>query len=62
MENAIAALALLACPLGMGLMMWLMGMGMRSKRASSGPAADEPRADQRRLSAEIKAADREGHR
>lgn len=32
--EALAGLALLACPLGMGLMMVLMSKGMRAKRTA----------------------------
>lgn len=32
MENALIAVAVLACPIGMGLMMWFMGKGMMGGR------------------------------
>ncbi len=38
MEGALVALAVLACPIGMGLMMWFMAKGMRR---DDGPAERE---------------------
>ncbi|MDP8942973.1 MAG: hypothetical protein M3N16_02460 [Actinomycetota bacterium] len=57
MEGTLAALAILACPLGMGLMMWLMGKGMmggRGERDGDRPAsAEELRREHSRIAAEI---------
>jgi hypothetical protein len=56
MEGAVIALAALACPIGMGLMMWFMGKGMRGDRAAHGEkkdSLDELRAEHSRLGEEI---------
>jgi hypothetical protein len=56
MEGVVVALALLACPVGMGLMMWFMGKGMKKDGGQSRSAAaslDDLRDEQARLSAQI---------
>jgi hypothetical protein len=66
MEALLPALLLLACPIGMGLMMFFMARGQRSSRSDSSPAgrradaAAEPpeslellREEHRRLGEEI---------
>ena len=61
----LAPLALLACPIGMVLMMWFMGRSMRgSGRGPAQPAsAEDLRAEQARLAAEIERLEaREGDR
>ncbi len=40
MEALLPTLALLACPVGMGLMMFFMARGSRSKQGDSAPAAE----------------------
>jgi len=56
MEALIPTLALLVCPIGMGLMMWFMMRGSRGGSANScarsTPVADL-REQQRRIAAEI---------
>jgi hypothetical protein len=62
MESVLLGLAVLACPIGMGLMMWFMAKGMRSgskpdsKRATS---LEELQAEHRRLGAEIDRLERD---
>jgi hypothetical protein len=62
MESVLVGLAVLACPVGMGLMMWFMARGMRGQRKEHTPASIETlREEHRRLGAEIdriEAADR----
>jgi hypothetical protein len=56
MEGVVLALALLACPVGMGLMMWFMAKGMKKdgRQSRSGEASiDELRDEHARLTARI---------
>ena len=56
MESILIAAAVLACPVGMGLMMWFMGKGMRRDPAAgqTGPVdVDALRAEHQRLGEEI---------
>jgi hypothetical protein len=59
--ESLAPLLLLACPVGMGLMMWFMAKGMRS----SNDAPPSPRSlaalrrEQERLDAEIRSLEHE---
>ncbi len=61
MESVLLTAVLLACPVGMGLMMWFMARGNK-KPAAEGNArsVDELRAEQRHLDAAI--ADAEAKR
>jgi hypothetical protein len=53
-EGILAGLVILACPVGMGLMMWFMGRGMRSERRErEGASLEELRAEQRRIEAQL---------
>jgi hypothetical protein len=62
MDNLLFLIPLLACPIGMVLMMWLMGKGMgmgsKSQGAEAPHSVDELRAEHERLSAEIEALER----
>jgi hypothetical protein len=55
-ENVLLGLAALACPVGMGLMMWFMAKGTRKGGKADDEASaslDGLRAEHRRLGAEI---------
>ena len=60
MESVLFSMAVLACPLGMGLMMWFMARGSRGGRhhGDRPPSITELRAEQERLGAEIERLDR----
>ena len=54
MDGILLGVAALACPVGMGLMMWFMARGMKGKRDDSAPASLETlREEHRRLGDEI---------
>jgi hypothetical protein len=61
MESVLVGLAVLACPVGMGLMMWFMAKGMRSGSKPDREAAslEELQAEHRRLGAEIERLERD---
>lgn len=63
MEGAFVLLAVLACPVGMGLMMWFMSKGMKGGKAQPGPAnpgsVDDLREEHARLGAELSRLERE---
>jgi hypothetical protein len=62
MESVLLGLAVLACPVGMGLMMWFMAKGMRAGSEADARAAisvEDLQAEHRRLGAEIERLERE---
>jgi hypothetical protein len=61
-ESVLLGLVFLACPVGMGLMMWFMAKGMRSGAKPDARAAtglEDLQAEHRRLGAEIERLERE---
>jgi hypothetical protein len=57
MEGVVVALAILACPVGMGLMMWFMENGMRRGKRAEPRDLDELRDEHRRLGEQIERLD-----
>jgi hypothetical protein len=61
--SALLPLALLACPIGMGLMMWFMARGMggdkTEARQTEPGEVERLRAEQERLAAEVERLERE---
>ena len=53
MEALLPSLALLACPVGMGLMMWFMAKGTRSGGRTGPSDIDDLRDEHRRLGEQI---------
>ena len=64
METAFYTLAVLACPVGMGLMMWMMMRGQNNNNDSRGQAdgsSDRSEVDALRAEIEALKADRAAH-
>ena len=61
-SNGLLLLAVLACPVGMGLMMLFMGKGMfgGKKEEQDSKSVEELRAEQQRLSAEVERLEQQG--
>ncbi len=57
----LLVLAVLACPVGMGLMMWFMGRGMQSSRSAERASAsgEDLRREHARLTAQIERLERD---
>ena len=55
----LTALAFLACPVGMGLMMWFMARGGRGERPARDASIDELRAEQLRIEAQLDRLERD---
>lgn len=56
MESVLLSLALLACPVGMGAMMWFMMRGQNKQQSPAGP--EDLRAEQARLTQQIEQLER----
>jgi hypothetical protein len=50
-ESVLLGLAVLACPVGMGLMMWFM---MKGQKTDATPSVEALRAEQQRIDAELR--------
>lgn len=59
MESILLGLALLACPVGMGLMMWFMAKGMGGGDKKEKSEVESMRAEQQRLASEVERLERE---
>lgn len=58
MESLLLAAVVLACPVGMGVMMWFMGRGMmggKKNETASAQALPDLKAEQARLAEKIEA-------
>lgn len=57
MESVLLGLAVLACPVGMGVMMWVMGRGMRKNSGkadtTAAPSVETLREEHRHLGEQI---------
>lgn len=57
MQDALIGIAVLACPLGMGAMMWFMAKGMRKedphRETSVAPSLERLREEHQRLGEQI---------
>lgn len=65
MSTVLPSLALLACPVGMGVMLWMMGRGRKREDPSRTAGARPPsmellREEHRRLGAEIECLEGDG--
>ncbi len=65
MEGILLTLAVLACPVAMGVMMLFMGKGSRARNAKpeggEQPSVDDLRTEQRRIAAEIDRLEQRDH-
>ena len=63
MEGILLGAAVLACPIGMGLMMLFMAKGMRKEKPNDAPAElEDLRAEHQRLGDEIERLEQAGER
>jgi hypothetical protein len=62
MESLLYGVAILACPVGMGVMMWMMNRGNRNRMGSSGDDGAPHQVAQLRAEIEQLKADRAAQR